>query len=217
MDAKALILVGMGPGNGRAIADRFAAEGYALGLIARSENRLRAQADSLRDKGITVEIAVADSTDLEALTGAIDTLARRLPAISVLIFNAYAHTERTATELDPARLLSDLTANVAAPLAAAQAVLPEMRQRGSGAILFTGGGLALYPSMYAASLSIGKSALRTLTLVLSEELRDGPVRVGTVTIAGAVGSEINATDVAEAFWQLTENDAGSSPEIVLSP
>ena len=85
-------------------------------------------------------------------------------------------------------------------------------------ILFTGGGLAMYPTMHAASLSIGKAAIRSLALVLNEELKTEGIHVGTVTIAGQVGSEIQAADVAEAFWTMSKDRSGGMPaETVLTP
>lgn len=36
-----LVIVGMGDGNGLAIARRFAQEGFAIAMLARNENKLQ--------------------------------------------------------------------------------------------------------------------------------------------------------------------------------
>ncbi len=218
MTSLSMIIVGMGPGNGRAIARRFGREGYALGLIARCEDRLRRQASDLADHGCDVTYRVADSADLEALTAAIHDLQNSLGPVDVVVFNAYAATADQPSELAASQLAADLAINAVAPLAAAQAVLPGMRTRGTGAILLTGGGLALQPTKDAASLSIGKAAIRTLAFVLNEELRDFGIRAGTVTIAGYVGQDIATAAVAEAFWTMAQDRCGAmEAEVILAP
>ena len=215
---RSMIIIGMGPGNGRAIADRFGQGGYALGLVARSEARLSKQADELSRRGHRVSYHTADTSDLANLEEVILTLRNELEPIDVIIFNAYAAAPEKPSELPAGQLSHDLTVNVAAPLAAARAVLPGMRARGTGAILFTGGGLAMHPTMHAASLSVGKSAIRTLAIVLNEELKTEGIRAGTVTIAGKVGFDILASDVAEAFWAMSQERSGvMGPETVLGP
>lgn len=218
MTGKSIIIVGMGPGNGRAIAERFGAEQYGIGLISRTAEKLEEQSDALKKLGFSVAFRAADTNNHDAVAAAIKALEDELGPIDVLLFNAYAASPELPTKLPPQTLADDLGVNVVAPLMAAQAVLPGMRERGSGAILLTGGGLALYPSMHAASLSIGKSAIRTLALVLHEELKGEGIRVGTVTIAGQVGSDIQPEDVARAFWAMSQERHGEhQPETVLKP
>ncbi|MEL6759349.1 MAG: SDR family NAD(P)-dependent oxidoreductase [Myxococcota bacterium] len=218
MAQKSLIIVGVGPGNGRAIAERFGREGYGLGLIARSQEKLRRHAKELTAAGFETAYHAADSRDLVALCRAITGLESELGVIDVLAFNAYGATPERPSSLAPEQLIDDLVVNAAAPLAAAQAVLPGMRKRKTGAIVFTGGGLALYPSMQAPSLSIGKAAIRSLAFVLNEELKPAGVRAGTVTVAGLVGPDIPASTVADAFWSLAQDRTGEMPaEIVLKP
>jgi NAD(P)-dependent dehydrogenase (short-subunit alcohol dehydrogenase family) len=56
----------------------------------------------------------------------------------------------------------------------------------NGVIIFTGGGLALYPHPLFTPLSIDKAALRALAFLLNKELAPQGIFVGTVTIAGAI-------------------------------
>jgi short-subunit dehydrogenase len=204
MTDKTLIVVGMGPGVSAAIARRFAADGYKLGLIARSADRLEGQAEELRRGGATVATATADAGRRGQLTEAIDRLGRELGQVDLLIYNAYAATSGAPSALDPADLAGDLAVNAAGALEAAQAVLPAMTARGQGQVLFTGGGLGVYPAAQAASLSVGKAALRTLAMTLNQETQGTGVHVGTLTIGGYVGSSdgLQPDAIAAAFQRI---------------
>ena len=109
--------------------------------------------------------------------------------------------------------------SVTGALAAANAVLPGMVERGRGAVLFTGGGLALDPTgwLQAASLAVGKAGLRSLALSLNKELAPKGVHVGTVTVAGAIqpGTPFAPERVAEAFWRVREDQGGTRPAEVV--
>lgn len=197
-DPQTCAIIGAGPGMGRAIARRFAAGGYALSLFGRSG--AQAEAALLRAEGIPAQAASLDAGDPAAVGRA---LAAAGP-VSVLVYNAAAVTPAMPSALSPARLLADLAVNVAAPLAAAQAVAPGMRARGGGSILFTGGGFALRPMAGLAALGIGKAALRNLAFSLADELQPQGVRVGTVTILGTVaqGGRFDPDAIAAAYWRL---------------
>jgi short-subunit dehydrogenase len=78
-----------------------------------------------------------------------------------------------------------------------------MEERASGAILLTGGGLALAPNADYLSLSIGKAGIRTLAIGLFEPYRKKGIHVATVTVAALVLPESKeAAPVAEHFWRL---------------
>ena len=90
-----------------------------------------------------------------------------------------------------------------------------------GSILFTGGGLALYPEYgaNASSLTAGKSALRGLTYAMAKELEPEGIHVATVTIAGTVaeGTAFAPDTIAECYWALHQQPKAQwSTEIVFN-
>jgi NAD(P)-dependent dehydrogenase (short-subunit alcohol dehydrogenase family) len=171
-------VIGFGAGIGAAVARRFAAGGYAVLGVARDPSRHAALA------GPGVTLAAADAADPAALAAALSGGAE------VLVYNAYRASIATPgpSALDPALLAGDLAVNVTGALAAVQAVLPGMRAAGRGTILLTGGGLALDPTKWlpAASLAVGKAALRSLALTLHAELAPEGIHAATITVDGAV-------------------------------
>ena len=200
------IIAAVGPGMGAAIARRFAREGYAIGLIARDAARLAEHAADLERFGVPVATAPADLCDLAALKAAFDTLHATLGPATVLVYNGARWHQQPAMTLDPMVFNWDVALSATGALASAQHVYPAMKAAGTGTILFTGGGLALYPEYGAgvASLTAGKSALRGLTHALAKELAPEGIHVATVTIAGTVapGTPFDPDLIAEDYWRL---------------
>ena len=62
-----VVIVGAGPNLGLAVARRFGREGFAVGLVSRTESRLVELAGQLRLDGITTAGAAADIRDSDAL------------------------------------------------------------------------------------------------------------------------------------------------------
>ena len=50
--SKNLVVIGFGPGNATAVAEKFGAEGFSVGLVGRDEDRLAAGVSTLKARGI---------------------------------------------------------------------------------------------------------------------------------------------------------------------
>jgi short-subunit dehydrogenase len=207
--ARTVAIVGAGPGISQAVAQRFAREGYAIGLIARNAGRLATQAELLRQGGAEAEFFPADVADTSALQAALSGLSLRFGAPGVLLYNAVQVRPSLPSQLDPEQLIHDFRVNVAGLLTSVQAVLPAMRSAHSGTVLITGGGLALAPNAAVASLAAGKAALRNLALSLHQELTPLGIHVATVTVAGLVqpGTLFAPGAIAERFWELHDQES----------
>jgi short-subunit dehydrogenase len=211
------VIVGMGQGLSLALAQRFAAGGYRIVGFARTPAKSEDAFARMRREGLAAELKIVDAGDLKSLTVAIDETAKVHGPVQVLIYNAYRMTMAMPASLDPAEAVDDFKVNVAAPLAATQAVLPQMLEKQRGAIVFTGGGLAIDPTNWleASSLAIGKAGVRSLALTLNKELSPKGVHVGTVTIAGAIApaTPFSPEKIANAYWSFVQ-DGGMQAELV---
>lgn len=203
---KVAIVAGVGPGMGIAIARRFAGEGYNIGLIARDQAKLDGFAAELSKLGVMAVGHSADLCDLDAVKAAFAVIRTTLGPAGVLVYNGARWHEQKAMELDPMTFNWDVALSATGALVSAQAVYPDMKAVGAGTILFTGGGLALYPEYGAnvSSLTAGKSALRGLTYAMAKELKPEGIHVATVTIAGTVkdGTPFAPDLIAERYWML---------------
>ncbi len=199
-----MVIVGYGPGIAAAAAEAFSAEGHPLALVARDGDKVNEAAEALRRQGREAIGLVADAGEEAALSQALGEVRAALGDVDVLLYNAARWRPGPVLETTPDALVEDLRIDVVGALAAARALAPAMVARGRGTLLFTGGGLALYPSSQAPSLSIGKAGIRALALMLAEELAPAGVRVGTVTIAGMVapGTPFAPERIAHALMAL---------------
>jgi short-subunit dehydrogenase len=205
-----IAIVGAGPGNGMAIARKFGREGFSVGLISRSAGN-GLMVSKLKDDGVSATEIQADAADPKSIAAAVLQVEAELAPIDTLVFNAAAATFQPVMNLSVEHLISDFTVGVASALSAAQAIAPAMIARGTGTIIFTGGGFASYPIPQLASLGIQKAAIRNLAQSLASEFTSQGIRVGTITILGIVkpGTPFDPDKIAERFWALRNDRSGS--------
>lgn len=194
-----IVVVGAGPGVSGSVARRFARDGFEVSLIGRDEPALEALASSLRETGVPVDWTVAEVTDVEALTAAVQAFGERSGRIDVLHFNPSAFRQKDPLELTVPELLDDVAVGVCALLTAVQAARPYLRA--GGRVTVTGSMAADKPWNEAASLGVQKAAVRNLVHSLDTTLRRGGVRAVSVTVRGALSAEGAFTPdrVAEAI------------------
>jgi citronellol/citronellal dehydrogenase len=206
------LVTGASRGIGAGIAERLAAEGADVALIARTlEERDGGPSGSLTETaarlsryGGKVATVVADLTDEEdrarVVPAAVDALGG---PIDVLVNNAAAGFFLPAAELPLKRRRIVFEANVHAPLDLAQAAIPAMREAGRGWIVnlssatarpwdgppFTLGPSGATIAVYGAS----KAALDRITNGLGAELHGTGIRVNSIQPRAAVLTENAAT------------------------
>jgi short-subunit dehydrogenase len=197
-------IAGFGAGVSMGVAKAFAKEGYSLALIARNLEKLEVIAQELRQAGYSVHTFAADAGNEDSLVQAFTEIRSQLADPEVLIYNAAVMSMAKPSELSTEKLISEFNVNVVGALVAAQQVIPAMKAKGKGTILFTGGGLALYPFSDLVSLAIGKSGVRSLTFCLAQELKESGIHVGTVTICGTVevGTHFDPDAIAQSYMIL---------------
>jgi NADP-dependent 3-hydroxy acid dehydrogenase YdfG len=200
-----IVIVGAGPNLGAAVARRFGREGFAVGLIARTADKLDAMAADLADEGITAAGAPADIRDAAGLSAAIASLADRLGPVEVLEYSPLPAREFMKpileTTVDDVR--GPLEFSVLGAVAAATTVLGPMLDRGAGTILFTTGGAAINPYPLRAGVGISFAAEVAYARMLHDELADRGIHVAHTAIAGRIapGADHEPEDVAELLWR----------------
>jgi NAD(P)-dependent dehydrogenase (short-subunit alcohol dehydrogenase family) len=191
---KTVMIIGAGPGIGLAVARKFASEGFSIAALSRSGEA----------SGDNIHGFAADAADFSSLQQAFLRVTEKLGTPEVLVYNVAAIHAGLPSSLSSNDLIEDFKVNVAGALEAAKLVIPDMQKNGRGTILFTGGGLALYPSAAYSSLAVGKAGIRSLAYSLAEELGPGNIHVATVTVAGSVklGTAFDPDKIAAHYWRL---------------
>lgn len=213
--AEVLVVVAAGPGLGRAVALRFAREGFAVGLVARSQDRLAGLAEEVSAAGApAVTVAGADVGDEEALRTALRNVAGELGPVTVLVFNGSAYVEGSGLTISATDLRGALDVGVVGAMVAVQEVAAPMRAAGRGTVILTGSVAADRASTGATAVGVAKAGLRNLALSLHKELAPDGVRVATVTINGVLSGPkaLDVATVADHYWHL--HSAAEPPSAV---
>lgn len=184
------------------MARKLGQAGFAIALMARTEQRLTELGEALQAEGITTGWTAVDVADADALTAAVSRFGGFSGQIDVLHHNAVAFRSAPASQLSAANLLADLTVGTASLLTSVAAALPFMQP--GGLILATGGGSADHPMGSAASLGVQKAALRNLVAALDRDVRKRGIRAASVTVNGtiAAGTPFDPDRIADAVAAL---------------
>ncbi len=211
---KTILIIGMGQGLSLGIAEKFGKEGYKVGMVSRSPEKLAGFKNHLQSLGITSAFSAADVADTDQLKKAITDIKSQLGSISILQYNAVDYRIKPLMEETVEDLTNGFKISVANALAATQFLLADLKEN-KGAVLLTGGGLSIHPSPAFASISLGKAGIRNLALQLHQALKSDNVFVGTVTVSGAISpsSPTHSPEIlAQKFWDL--NTDRSKVEII---
>ncbi|PTL84654.1 SDR family NAD(P)-dependent oxidoreductase [Vitiosangium sp. GDMCC 1.1324] len=229
---KVAAVVGAGPGLGAALARRFAREGYAVGLFARSESNLRQVQQEIEKAGGRAASYAADATDEASLKSAFARLREELGAPEVCIYNAGAYAMGGIQELTPEQFESSWRIGCLGGFLMAREVVPAMLERGRGTLLFTGATASLRGGARFAGFAVGKFGLRALAQSLARELGPRGIHVAHVVIDGMIdtarvrsmvpGREastmLSPDAIAETYWQLHRQEPSAwTQEMDLRP
>ena len=113
MNIQVAVILGVGPGLGAAVARRFAREGFAVALMARSEESLAGVREEIKGKGGTALPVPADATDPASVEEAFGRVRHELGGPEVFVYNAGAFQMGGILEVLPERFDECFKANCA--------------------------------------------------------------------------------------------------------
>lgn len=225
---RTILVCGHGPGISDAVARRFGREGFAVAIVARNAERLKAAAEALSGAGITARAFPCDLGDPKAVRSLIPQVRASLGPITVLHWNATSGGAGDLTTAPAEELHMSFDVSVTGLVAGVQEALPDLKKE-KGSILITGGALSQYDpkadavavSWGAMGLAIAKSAQHKTAGLLHQKLAPEGVYVGEVVVLGTVKgsaydkgqSTLEASAIAERFWQLHEHRTEASVSI----
>ena len=169
-------------GIGLAIAEALAAEGVAVGLIARDAGGLAAAARRLAAAGdVQVATAAADVTDTPALHHAVDTIAAQLGGLDHLVANA-GGTIGTGnlTSAGPDEFTATFALNAGHAAELIRSGLPHLRAAGGGAVVIISSVTGMRPAPRTA-YAAAKAAEIHLAATAAQELAPDRIRVNAVS------------------------------------
>lgn len=175
------LVTGASSGIGKVYAQRLAARGYDLVLVARNRARLDELATELtKQSGRAVEVLPADlgkPADVRALGDRLHSD----PAISLIVNNAGAGTEGPVLNADSARIDAMVQLNVVALSQLSVAAVNAFARRSGGTLINIASVVALMPENLLGAYSATKAYVLALTQSLQNEFNDTPaIRIQAV-------------------------------------
>jgi NAD(P)-dependent dehydrogenase (short-subunit alcohol dehydrogenase family) len=202
---KVAVVTGIGPGMGRSVALGFARHGVNVAIAARRAERLEAVADELRALGQDPLVVPTDISDRDACERLVAAAVERFGGVDFLVQNGHDEGDWTpAVDADPDRWRQAFEVNYFGALHLAQSVVPSMRERGGGSIVFVNTGAALHNPKRMGAYATSKAALASLTRTLAAEVGQWRIRVNGVFLGALQGDTLTAASVqASATSALT--------------
>ena len=201
---KLLVVIGAGKGLGNGVAEKFAANDFRIVLMARSETHLKEYAMEFASKGIEVYTQAADVADAADFAERFQQVVKTYGVPDVVFYNVGVTVPDADCEINAKTLMDRYLVDVVGAYNTVRLLDTEDFAKKNGAILITGGGLALQPYAAYLPLSMDKAALRAMVQALSPVLNDKGIYIGTVQVTGAIGSNEHFAPktIAEEFWKL---------------
>ena len=178
---KVAVITGGGRGIGRAIALKFAGEGAAVVVAARTKSEIEAVAQEVRDAGgraAAVPADVADEKDCERL---IHEAASQFGRVDILVNNAGEYGPvKPVEEISPAEWDRVIAVHLRGAYLLTRLVLPGMYARGSGVILNISSLSAKSAFGWGSPYAAAKAGMLGLTRVAAAEAARKGVRVNAI-------------------------------------
>src|SRR5713101_5727213 len=186
---RTVFITGGGSGIGAAFTRGFAEQGARVGFVDIAEEASGALAAEIQKETGTAPLFIScDLRDVSALQAAIEKIRMELGDIGVLINNAGNDDRHTLAQVTPAYWDERIAVNLRHMFFAAQAVAPQMKRLGGGAIINLGSIIWRLKQTGLPVYNVAKASITGLTRVLAREFGPFGIRVNTIS-PGAVWTE----------------------------
>jgi NAD(P)-dependent dehydrogenase (short-subunit alcohol dehydrogenase family) len=228
MNKPVCVVIGVGVGNGAAIAHKFSETGHKVALLARTLEFTSKLAGELDDA-----IAIAcDVTNEQDVLSAFAQIRNKLGVVTSLIYNAGAGSWGTIEEISVASFEANWKVNALGALLASQQVIPAMKESGFGNIVFVGATASRRGSAKTAAFSPAKAAQRALAESMARHLWPFGIHVSLIIVDGIINIPstrnkmpdknddffVNPADIAATIYHLcTQHRSAWSFEVEARP
>lgn len=230
MGREIAVVVGVGPGLGWALTERFAQAGMQVIAVARNPDKPKPGAGA--EPAVDIRLEACDATKPADVSMLFTTVAQEFGIPSVVVFNAGTYEPGGILDIAPESFERCWRIGCLGGFVVGQAAARLMVSTGAGTILFTGATASLRGSAGFANLAVPKFGLRALAQSMARELGPRGLHVAHVIIDGQIQSERNRRlleergpasllppeAIAESFYQLHRQPRGAwTHELDLRP
>ena len=175
-----VVVTGANSGIGRASALHLAEHGYTVYGTVRSLDRAGKLLDEAEARGVTIELAELDIADGGSVHDGFADILERAGRVDHLVNNAGVGGNGVVEETSAKRYLDVMNIDLCGATRCIQAVLPQMRERGSGTIVNITSVAARLAAIAQAPYVAAKWALEGVTEQLAMEVAGMGIRVAIV-------------------------------------
>jgi serine 3-dehydrogenase (NADP+) len=230
-----VLVVGASSGIGRSIAVHFAREGATVMASARREDRLLSLQGELAEENLEIAVATADASNADAMEDLALRTVEQFQKIDILVYASGTNTlDRAMSKLTAKTWDEVIGVNLNGAYYATRAVLPGMRERKCGHLIYIASISGIVPDISGAAYQASKRGMLGLSHAIRVEEKENGIRT-CVVCPGLVDTEIlekrpvkptaemlskalQADDVAEAVLFAAKLPARAAvPEMQLMP
>lgn len=180
LKGKVVLVTGASRGIGRAIALAFAGEGCRLALASRTPEALAAVVEEVKTLGAEGHHWVTDVADAAQVETLVENVWRAWGEIDVLVNNVgegYPKAFEAVSDEEWERIVN---VNLFSAIRMSRAVLPHMKEQGSGQIVNIGALSGRVPRLGQIASNVAKAGLINFTESLAAEVARHGIRVNAV-------------------------------------
>jgi len=190
LKGQGVLIVGASSGIGRETTALFAREGANVMASARREDRLRGLQQALAKDGFPIEITAADASNAAEMEQLAERARARFGSIDILVYSAGTNTpDRSMKRLNQDIWDRMLSVNLNGAYYVTRAVLPAMRERGSGHLIYVSSISGLAPDVSGAAYQAAKRGILGLAHAIRLEEKENGIRTCAIC-PGLVDTEI---------------------------
>src|SRR6202049_3861494 len=181
LTGKVAVITGGGRGIGRAIALKFAGEGAAVVVAARTQSEIEAVAKEIRDAGGRATAVPADVAQEEQCNHLIGAAGSQFGRVDILVNNAGEYGPvKPVEEITPPEWDRVIAVHLRGAYLLTRLVLPGMYARGSGVVLNISSLSAKSAFAWGSPYAAAKAGMLGLTRVAAAEAARKGVRVNAI-------------------------------------
>jgi len=198
-----ILVTGASRGIGRATCLSLARAGHRVFATMRNPEGAPELAATARSESLPISVSAMDVNSDESVRGAVGAIVARNGPLDVLVNNAGIERRGSVEELDLSEFRAVMETNYFGAIRCIQAVLPGMRERGSGLIINVASVAGHISSSPLGPYAASKFALEAISEALAQEVTPLGIRVAIVEPG------IIDTDMARAITR--EEDSSHYP------